>query len=154
MSESLTGININFDAGFENPPQNPLHLLGKWLHEAKKLNVREPYACTLSTVDNFCKPSSRIVLIREWDNTGVYFGTSKLSNKGKDIAVNHSVAGNLYWRETMLQVSFQGNACQCDELKSDQIFLTRTRNAQAVAVLSRQSHILLDQEKLKKKFKS
>lgn len=146
---TLTGNPTLVYSGFDNPPSNPFLLLQKWLKTANKLNICEPYAMVLSTVDQLHHPSSRVVLLKEWDETGVIFGTSQESFKGKDLQANPWAAGTLYWRETLQQINMRGRVTQLSDEKSDALFYSRTREAQAVTALSQQSAPLTDEEALR-----
>lgn len=151
MAKTLTGDPTLVDPGFDTPTKNPLYLLQKWLDEADNLNIAEPRGMVLSTVDSRCHPSSRVVLLKECDETGIIFTTSSTSTKGKDLELNPFAAGNLWWRETMQQVCFRGRVNQLSDDKSDEIFQERTREAQAVASVSHQSAPLLNESVLRDK---
>ncbi len=148
MTKTLTGNPDLVDPKFDSSPNNPLLLLQTWLHEAKNLNVQEPYALTLSTVDDSYKPSSRVVLLKDCDESGITFGSSSKSQKGIDLRKNCWAAGNLWWRETLQQISFQGKVSKLSNKLSDQMFQERSRSAQAVAIASNQSNPLSDQNAL------
>lgn len=136
---TLTGNSILVESSFDSPPDNPLLMLQEWLELADKVGVSEPRSMVLSTLDKFNRPSSRVVLLKECDATGVIFGTSQYSAKGRDLQSNPWAAGNLWWRETILQVNFQGQVTQLSEQQSDEMFRTRPREGQAVSAVSRQS---------------
>ena len=139
IGNTLTGNSDLVDSGFANPPNNPLQLLKNWLSSADRQNISEPRGLMLSTVNKDNRPWSRVVLLKHIDNYGVTFGGSELSRKGKDIITNNYVSGNLWWRETMQQVSFAGYIKKLSSKDSDEMFQDRTRDAQAVAILSKQS---------------
>jgi len=151
MTKTLTGDPTLVESGFDDPPSNPLVLLNKWLQTADKLGVNEPKGISLSTVDGYGRPSSRVVLLKDCDERGVIFGTSQESAKGKDLEVNPWAAGTLWWRETVQQVNFQGRVVKLSPEISDQMFGERTRDAQAIAVISKQSAVLDDESELRSK---
>jgi pyridoxamine 5'-phosphate oxidase len=146
---TATGNPTFIDSEFEAPPPNPLVLLNKWLESAINIGVYEPRGMVLSTVDVSGRPSSRVVLLKEFDEKGVIFGTHQESRKGKDLALNPWAAGTLWWHETIQQVNFQGYVTRLSKEKSDGLFYARIREAQAVASLSQQSVPLTDEEALK-----
>lgn len=147
--KTLTGNPDLTDPGFTSPPENPFDLFKKWLSDADRLRVPEPCALTLSTVNAAGAPSSRVVLMKSLDETGITFGTSSFSKKVKDIDVNPFVAGTLWWQKTMQQINVKGTASKMDASFSDEMFLQRTREAQAVAALSYQSDSLMDEAGLR-----
>lgn len=146
---SFTGNSTLVDPGFDHPPSDPFLLFQKWLKTAHEVNVYEPYAMVLATVDAAHHPSSRVVLLKEWDERGFVFGTHQNSAKGKDLQSNAWAAGTLYWRETMQQINVCGQVSQLGQEKSDALFYARTREAQAVTALSHQSTPLTDEEVLR-----
>lgn len=145
MTSSLTGNPKLVDPGFDCPPINPLLLFQKWLEEAEKLEVREPRALILSTANKLGRPSSRVVFLRACSKTGVIFATGEKSVKGRELASNPWAAGTLWWPESIQQINFQGQAHPLSAEKSDEIFHSRTREAQSVAVVSQQSTPLTDE---------
>lgn len=148
MARSLTGNAALVDSGLDKPPSNPLLLLQKWLEMADKL-VNEPRSLVLSTVNKFNRPSSRVILLTDCDDTGILFGTSDSSAKVRDLQTNPWMAGTLWWRETIQQVNFYGIVTPLSNEKSDNMFQARPREGQAVTVIAKQSTPLLDEHKLR-----
>ena len=149
MIQSLTGNPNLVDSGFDNPSANPLALFQKWLEEAERLTVKEPRALVLSTTNKLGRPSSRVVFLRACDATGIIFATSASSAKGKELSSNPWAAGTLWWPETIQQINFQGQAFPLSHEKSDEIFQSRTREAQSIAAVSQQSTPLIYEDNLK-----
>ena len=135
MIKTLTGDPTLVKSGFDSPPNDPLILFKKWLEAADSLQVKEPRGLVLSTVDAAGRPSSRVIVIKELDDTGIIFSTSSESAKGKDLKLNPWVAGTLWWRETMQQINIQGRLRVLSDKKSDEIFHQRIREAKAIAVV-------------------
>ncbi|MEM9243634.1 MAG: pyridoxal 5'-phosphate synthase [Pseudomonadota bacterium] len=152
--QTLTGDPNKVNSGFENPPSNPLLLLKQWLDKAEEIGIREPKGFVLSTVDKLGKPSSRVVLLKSYDKHGIIFGTSKHSTKALDLNHNAFAAGNLWWRETLQQISFQGKVEPMRRLIAKEIFSQRSREAQAVAVMSRQSQLMDNEKALREKIRN
>ncbi|MBX9977038.1 MAG: pyridoxal 5'-phosphate synthase [Alphaproteobacteria bacterium] len=148
---TLSGDPTLIDAGLDDPPSHPLVLLKKWMKEAESLCIREPKGLVLSTVDKRGRPSSRVVLLKKIDDRGIIFATSSESAKGRDLAMHPFASGNLWWRETMQQVNFEGSVTRLSEEESDAIFKERPRTAQAVAALTQQSTIMHNESELKDK---
>ncbi|MDF3033660.1 MAG: pdxH [Alphaproteobacteria bacterium] len=152
MTTTLTGNPSLVTPNFDAPASNPLLMLKDWLKEAERLRINEPRSLVLSTVNQSGRPSSRVVFLRDCDDEGIVFATSQVSAKGKDLILNPWAAGTLWWRETLQQINFQGRAIQLSSEKSDDIFQTRTREAQSVAVISQQSAPLVQEEEMRDKF--
>ena len=149
MIKTLTGDPTLVKSGFGSLPNDPLILLKQWLEAADSLQVEEPRGFVISTVDASGRPSSRVIVMKKLDDTGIIFSTSSESAKGKDLKLNPWVAGTLWWRETMQQINIQGRVRVLSDKKSDEIFHERIREAQAIAVVSKQSAPLKDEEMLK-----
>jgi pyridoxamine-phosphate oxidase len=146
---TLTGNPLLVETGFDGPPENPLDLLQKWVDSADRLEIVEPRGLVLSTTDALGKPSSRVVLLKSLDKTGVLFTSNETSKKGGAIKDNPVVAGTLWWRETMQQVNLCGMAIKLPSEISDELFEERPKQAQAVAALSKQSAPMIDEEALR-----
>jgi len=67
---------------------NPIKQFGIWMVNAVDAGILEPNALTLSTVNMDGRPSSRIVLLRSYDEDGFVFYTNFNSRKGSDISSN------------------------------------------------------------------
>ena len=148
--ETLTGNpNLVGDSGINAPPKDPIELLRTWFDTAIRLNVCEPYGITLATVDVLGRPSTRVVLLKGFDERGFLFATSAESAKGRDLAVNQHAACNLWWRETMQQINCQGCVRKLSKAESDEMFKDRVRAAQVIASASKQSAALLDEKALR-----
>lgn len=135
---------------FDVPPSNPLLLFKAWLKQADSLNIVESRGFALSTISDIGIPSSRIVLLKDIDDEGVIFSTSELTKKGKDLSNNPLASGTLWWRETMQQINFSGRVKKLPAKFSDKIFAERTKEAQAIAALSEQSSVMIDEQELRK----
>lgn len=146
---TLTGDSSLIDSGLDSPPPNPLLLFRKWIEQAENIDIPEARGFTLSTADNDGYPSSRILLMKDMDETGIIFLTSGDSAKGHEMKANPHVAGTFWWKETLQQINFKGVVTQLAEDSSDQLFNERNRSAQAVASLGHQSRLLIDEAQLR-----
>ena len=66
----------------------PLQQFDQWLKEAMNAEVPEPNAMTLATVGSDLRPSTRIVLIKGYDDRGIVWFTNYDSRKGRQLAGN------------------------------------------------------------------
>ncbi len=108
----------------------------------------EPTAMSLATVDKDGRPSSRIVLLKEFDARGFTFFTNLSSRKGRDIAARPGVALLFHWQPLELQVRIEGDAAQVEDAEADAYFATRPRLSQLGAWASEQSEKLASREVL------
>jgi pyridoxamine 5'-phosphate oxidase len=133
-------------------PADPLLLFNKWLEEAISGGVPEPNAMTLATVDSDCKPSARVVLLKEVSGGGFVFYTNYLSDKGRELEQNPNASLVFLWLETQRQVRINGRVVKVSAADSDAYFAIRPRNSQAGAVASPQSAVIQGREGVEARF--
>ena len=151
---SLEGNSNLIQTNWSSPPSDPMELMKDWISQAEKVGVCEPLGMNLTTVDRAGWSRNRVVLVKELRNSSIIFGSSSISDKGKDIDANPKVAGNFWWRESIQQIHFKGFAAIASEEKSEQLFAKRSREAQAVALSSLQSQPLQSESDLKTRFEA
>ena len=134
---------------FDAPPAQPLGLLGEWIAAARERGVREPLAVTLATADADGRPSSRVLLIKELDETGLVFTSFTGSRKGRELAERPFGSITFYWRETLQQITVSGPVQTLTAAESDRLFDERPLAARATTAVSRQSRPLEDEARLK-----
>lgn len=127
---------------------DPVKQFETWFTEAANAEILEPNAFTLSTVSALGKPSSRIVLLRNFDYRGFIFYTNYDSQKGSDIASNPNVAMNFFWVDMERQIRISGMAERISTLESIDYFKSRPRASQIGAWASDQSRELVSREVL------
>lgn len=130
---------------FDTPPSDPLALLDDWFAAAVTREIREPHAAVLATADAQGRPSSRVLLVKEWDERGLVFTTFTDSRKGRELAEQPWASLTFYWRETLQQITVQGRVEQVSPEASDALFSRRPRAARATTAVSRQSRPLTDE---------
>jgi pyridoxamine 5'-phosphate oxidase len=149
----LSNIRKNFGIQriFENDlPDNPIHLLKKWLKEIGLSDVQDFNAMVLSTVGHENKPSSRVVLLKDITKSGqLIFFTNYESRKGTEISVNNQVAINFYWPVMERQVRVEGKVKKIARNLSGQYFNSRPIESQISAILSPQSKEIKNLEVLR-----
>jgi len=122
---------------------DPIEQFHVWLGEALAApDVVEPNAMSLATVSASGRPSSRIVLLRQWDTRGFVFFTNYESHKGLELAVNPHVALLFWWGPLERQIRIEGIAERILEVESDAYFASRPRGHQLSAWASRQSAVV------------
>ena len=134
--------------------QDPFDLFSKWFSLAKKNEINDPNAMSLSTVNNRLQPTSRLVLMKFFDKNGFVFNTNLNSKKAKEISNNSLVCLNFYWKSLRKQVRIEGRAIVLSKSESDIYFNKRPEKSKIGAWASNQSGYLKDREKLIIKVKS
>jgi pyridoxamine 5'-phosphate oxidase len=132
--------------------KDPFVLFKKWYDLACKTEINDPNAMTLSTISNN-QPSSRVVLLKSYDEIGLVFYTNSNSKKGKSIKENNNVALNFHWKTQNRQIRIEGNANIVSKEVADSYFKTRPRNSQIGAWSSNQSDDLSSRGELIKSIK-
>lgn len=127
---------------------DPVKQFETWFTEAANAGIVEPNAFTLSTVSAEGRPSSRIVLLRNFDSRGFTFYTNYNSAKGSDIARNPNVALNFFWPDLERQIRIAGKAERISTLESMEYFKSRPRASQIGAWASDQSKELDSRQSL------
>lgn len=118
---------------------DPIAQFQKWFAEAVKAQVMEPNAMDLSTVTPDGKPSSRIVLIKQFDERGFTWYTNYHSDKGQQLDHNPNAALLFFWRELERQVRIEGTVVKTTAAESDEYFNVRPLQSRLSAIASQQS---------------
>ena len=141
----IKNLRLNYKKStidFKNLAENPIHYFMNWFEDALKVNEQEANACVLSTISSGNHPSSRVVLLKDINESGFTFFTNYQSSKAKDIDANPNVALNFYWPELERQVRITGTAKKNSINDSDTYFESRPRDSQMGAWLSDQSEVI------------
>nr|WP_315395347.1 pyridoxamine 5'-phosphate oxidase [uncultured Duganella sp.] len=127
---------------------DPIAQFGKWFDEALHAKVNEPNAMSVATVDADGKPSSRIVLIKQFDQRGFTWYTNYDSQKGQQLRANPHAALLFFWNELERQVRIEGKVVKTSSEESDQYFYSRPVKSQIAAIASRQSAPIADRRQM------
>ncbi|MYM25664.1 pyridoxamine 5'-phosphate oxidase [Duganella sp. FT135W] len=125
---------------------DPIAQFGKWFEEALHAKVNEPNAMSVATVDADGKPSSRIVLIKQYDSRGFTWYTNYESQKGQQLRANPHAALLFFWSELERQVRIEGKVVQTAAEESDKYFYSRPVKSQIAAIASQQSAPIANRE--------
>lgn len=130
-------------------PADPLVLFHQWIDEAAASpNILEPTAMVLSTASHEGNVSSRVVLLKGYDEQGFRFFTNTGSRKASQIGSNDSVALLFYWEPLERQIQINGRASRLPRADTEAYFASRPRGSRIGAWASRQSEVLPDRETL------
>jgi pyridoxamine 5'-phosphate oxidase len=123
---------------------DPFAMFSRWFTDAGELP--EPNAMVLATVSPAGQPSSRIVLLKNFDERGFVFFTNLDSRKAHDLAANPRCSLLFPWHGLQRQVRVEGVAEQIDRDEVAAYFSTRPRGAQLGAWASPQSSVTTSSE--------
>lgn len=132
---------------------NPFEQFSKWFDDAVEHVSVDANAMTLTTVNKKGQPSSRTVLLKEFDESGFVFYTNYKSRKGTHIQNNPHVSATFYWADLMRQIHIEGQVQKVPEAQSDAYFKSRPVASQLGAWASTQSEEVESREALKNKMK-
>lgn len=131
---------------------DPIAQFSKWFDEAIMAQLPEPNAMSLATVGPDNRPSSRIVLIKGYDQTGFTWYTNYASRKGLELQANPFAALLFHWVELERQVRIEGTVIQVPDAESDAYFNSRPLGSRLGAIASAQSEPIADREALEARF--
>ncbi len=120
----------------------PVQLFRAWFEEAKASEINDPNAMALATADASGLPDVRMVLMKEFDETGIVFYTNEESAKGRQLAENAQAAILFHWKSLRRQIRLRGPVEWVSEAESDAYFASRPRDSRIGAWASRQSRPL------------
>lgn len=121
---------------------DPLLQFTLWLKEAIHAQVPEPNAMTLATVGNDLRPSTRIVLIKDYDERGIVWYSNYHSRKGRQLAGNPFAALQFHWIELERVVRIEGRVQQVGAAESDAYYQSRPLDHRLGAWASPQSQVI------------
>jgi pyridoxamine 5'-phosphate oxidase len=120
----------------------PIDQFDQWLKEAIHGEVPEPNAMTLATVGSNLRPSTRVVLIKDYDARGIVWYTNYDSQKGQELAGNPYAALQFHWVEMERVVRIEGVVEKVSAEDSDAYFHTRPLDSRIGAWASPQSQVI------------
>ena len=121
---------------------NPLDQFDRWLKEAIAGKVPEPNAMTLATVASNLRPSTRVVLVKGYDERGIVWYTNYDSRKGQELAGNPYAALQFHWVELERTVRIEGTVEKVSAEESDAYFHSRPLDSRIGAWASPQSQVI------------
>jgi pyridoxamine 5'-phosphate oxidase len=142
MMEGLDENQINRD---------PIQQFQVWFDEAIAAKLPMPDAMSLATVTPDCRPTSRMVLLKQVDGYGFVFFTNYESAKAKQLETNPYAALVFYWPQLERQVRVEGKVTKTSAEESAAYFRTRPRESQIGAWASPQSEVIAAREVLEQR---
>jgi pyridoxamine 5'-phosphate oxidase len=138
LRKSYERAELNEDASHANP----LDQFSQWMNEAIAAEVPEPNAMTLATVGSDLRPSTRVVLIKGFDEKGIVWYTNFESRKGQELAGNPYAALQFHWVELERVVRIEGIVEKVSDAEADTYFHSRPLDSRIGAWASPQSEVI------------
>ena len=131
---------------------DPIQQFSKWFDEALKAEIPEANAMSVSTVGADGRPSSRIILIKDFGPQGFDWFTNYESRKGHELRDNQFVALLFFWIGLERQVRIEGRIKRLSAEENDTYFHSRPVKSQLGAHASMQSAPIANRELLEAKY--
>lgn len=130
---------------------NPFTLFGTWLEEATASEPNDPNAVALATVGANGMPSTRMVLLKGFDEKGFVFYTNLGSQKARELAAHPQAALLFHWKSLQRQVRIQGTVIPVSAQEADAYYASRARDSRIGAWASKQSQPMEGRWELEKR---
>ena len=119
--------------------EDPFVIAQRWLNEAEQVELNDPNAMALSTVDESGMPNARMVLLKSVDKDSFVFYTNYGSIKAKESFSAGKVAFVIHWKSLRRQIRCRGTIEREEGAIADEYFLSRSPLSRVGAVASKQS---------------
>lgn len=131
---------------------DPIKQFAKWFDEALNAKIPEANAMSVATAAANGRPSSRILLIKEFNAEGFVWFTNYVSRKGHDLDENPFAALLFHWVELERQVRIEGRVERVSAAESDAYYQSRPLPSRLGAIASAQSQPIADRHALETRF--
>ncbi|WDO07745.1 pyridoxamine 5'-phosphate oxidase [Streptomyces murinus] len=125
---------------------HPMDQFARWFEDAARAALHgtlyEPNAMVVATADAEGRPSSRTVLMKQFDTEGFVFYTNYDSRKGRDLTANPYVSLLFPWHPLARQVIVTGGVRRTGRDETAAYFRTRPHGSQLGAWASAQSAVI------------
>ena len=121
---------------------DPLKQFELWFRQAIDSELPEPNAMTLATVGAEGRPSTRVVLIKGFDERGIVWYTNYQSRKGRELEHLPFAALQFHWVELERVVRIEGRVEKTSDAESDEYFNSRPLDSRIGAWASPQSQVI------------
>lgn len=153
--ESLASLRRDYSSrqlSRSSVAKDPFTQFGSWMAEALNSQVLDATAMLLATADSSGRPSSRVVLLKSFDENGFVFYTNYDSKKAADIAENPQVSLHFFWPDLERQLIISGSAEKISREESEEYFNSRPEDSKLGAWASKQSSVVPSREQLESQF--
>lgn len=131
--------------------ENPFNIFNQWFNDANKSGILLPESMSVSSCSKNGQPSSRMVLLKEFDENGFVFYTNFASRKSHELAENDKVALLFHWNVLQRQVRIEGSVEKVSQEQSERYFHSRDRGSQIGAWASKQSKKITFEKELQQR---
>lgn len=132
--------------------RDPIDIFEDWFKKAEQCGLFLPEAVMLATSTATGIPSARMVLLKDFDQSGFTFFTNYKSRKSNELDANPNAALLFHWSVLQRQVRIEGTVNRIQASESATYFETRPYASRVAAWASRQSEVLPDRKELERKY--
>lgn len=122
--------------------EDPFALFRSWLAEAENVELNDPNAIALSTVDTDGLPNVRMVLLKEVEDDAFVFYTNYESAKGRELIASGKAAFVVHWKSLHRQIRVRGLVEKEEGPQADAYYASRALQSRLGAWASAQSRPL------------
>ncbi|MGL1956457.1 MAG: pyridoxamine 5'-phosphate oxidase [Colwellia sp.] len=134
-----------------SPSSSPLSLFEQWFEDANRSGILLPESMSISSCSSDGQPSSRMVLLKAFDEQGFVFFTNYGSKKSHELNENNKVALLFHWGVLQRQIRIEGTVERVSVQQSADYFHSRDKGSQVGAWASKQSTKLNYDDELKER---
>lgn len=127
---------------------NPIEIIRRWMSEARKIEINDPEAAALASVDKNGMPNVRMVLVKIIEKNSLLFFTNYTSAKANELNFAGKAALVFHWKSIRRQIRVRGVVAKEDGTIADDYYRSRSINSRLGAWASDQSSPLQSREKL------
>ena len=131
---------------------DPVDQFAHWFKDAASAGLHEPNAMIVSTASPEGRPSSRTVLLKQFDTRGFVFYTNYASRKGRELDANPYASLLFPWHPIARQVIINGTVARIGRDETVAYFRSRPHGSQLGAWASEQSSVIGSREDLLRRY--
>ncbi len=157
IGDAVAGLRKDYGQASLNEDEvrdDPIAQFTQWFEQALKAEVNEPNAMNVATVDLDGRPSSRIVLVKQFDARGFTWYTNYDSRKAQELRANPHAALLFFWSELERQVRIEGRVETTSAEESDKYFHSRPLKSRLSAIASQQSAPIANRAALEQNYEA
>lgn len=132
---------------------HPMPLFDQWFRDAVAALGHDANAMVLSTV-HADRPSSRVVLLKGYENNALVFYTSYVSQKAAEMEKNPRISLLFFWHTLERQIRIEGSVIKTSRVDSEAYFASRPLESRIGAHASVQSSVIPDRAYLEQRAKA
>ena len=121
---------------------DPFAIAKNWLAEAQEIELNDPNAIALSTVDTDGLPNVRMVLLKEVEEAAFVFYTNYESAKAIELDSGGKAAFVMHWKSLRRQIRVRGLVSKEEGPQADAYYASRSLKSRLGAWASQQSRPL------------